>query len=127
MKNIKEIYLDLMLWLRLGSGSTELYGAHTKRRKTKRRKTKHRKTKRRKTKRRTTKRRHIITLTHQNVDNYKMSKFFLLSAMYKYWFIDHNMKCTVCVVIIFRRIFCICISFADFCRTIKLSESIQTF
>jgi hypothetical protein len=71
------------------------YGAHTKRRKTKCRKTKCQ----------MTKRRHIKTSTTTKCRN-----FFLLGAIHKneYWFIDHNMKCTViiCVVIIFRRIFC---------------------
>jgi hypothetical protein len=55
------------------------------------------------------------TSTHQNADTSKrrqlqnVKKKFLLAAKYKneYWFTDHNMKCTVCVVIIFRRIFCI--------------------
>jgi hypothetical protein len=57
------------------------------------------------------------TSTHQNVDTSKrrqiqnVENFFLLAAIHKneYWFIDHNMKCTVCVpvVIIFSRIFCI--------------------
>jgi hypothetical protein len=73
-------------------------------------------------------------IERQNVDTSKRRQlqnvdFFLLAAIYKteYWFTptDHNMKCTVCVVIIFRRIFCIYPS--RIFVTIKLSESIQTF
>jgi hypothetical protein len=80
----------------------------------------------------TSKRRHIKTSTItkrrqlQNVDNYKKSNFFLLAAICKnkYWFIGHQMKCMCNYYFLEDFLYK---SYAHFCRTVKLPESLKLF